>query len=172
MRDGTEGQLLQAQLALRSPDCSLESLVSAQDGAADRVGKKGFAEKGFVLLQLFRVSPKGLGEGAPLLTRNICGAGDLLGKKRKHEFLSVSRPKAERQRPLADHHAQLLPLSLFSVSVSVLAGCVYLCLSLLWVSLFSDLAMAAAAPSGQDKGSWGHGLVSGWCDTTLQSAEA
>lgn len=81
MRDGTEGQLLQAQLALRSlTDCSL---VSAQDGAAARVGKKGFAEKGFVLLQLFRVSPKGLGEGAPLLTRNICGAGDLLGKKAK-----------------------------------------------------------------------------------------
>lgn len=26
--------------------CPLESLVSAQDGAADRVGKKGFAEKG------------------------------------------------------------------------------------------------------------------------------
>lgn len=59
-----------------------------------------------------------------------------------------------------------------SVSVSVLAVCIYLCLSLLWVSLFSDLAMTTAASSGQDKGSWGHGLVSGRCDTTLQSAEA
>lgn len=47
-----------------------------------------------------------------------------------------------------------------------------LSLSLLWVSLLSDLAMTTAAPSGQDKGSWGHGLVSGWCVTTLQSAEA
>lgn len=94
-------------------------------------------------------------------------------KKRKHEFLSVSRPKAERLRPLADHHAYSLS---HSVSVSVLAGCAYLCpslsLSLLSVSLFSDLAMTAAAPSGQDKGSWGRGLVSGWCDTTFQSAEA
>lgn len=72
---------------------------------------------------------------------------------------------------MADHHAQLLPLSLFlSPCLSWLA--VYLCLSLLWVSLLSDLAMTTAAPSGQDKGSWGHGLVSGWCDTTLQSAEA
>lgn len=72
---------------------------------------------------------------------------------------------------MADHHAQLLPLSLFlSPCLSWLA--VYLCLSLLWVSLLSDLAMTTAAPSGQDKGSWGHGLVSGWCVTTLQSAEA
>ena len=63
MRDGAEGQPLQAQLALRSLTAC--SLVSAQKGAADRVGKKGFAEKGCVLLQLFRVSPKGLGEGAP-----------------------------------------------------------------------------------------------------------
>lgn len=42
MRDGTKGQLLLAQLALRPPDCSL---VSAQDGAADRVGKKGLQRK-------------------------------------------------------------------------------------------------------------------------------
>lgn len=72
---------------------------------------------------------------------------------------------------MADHHAQLLPLSLFlSPCLSWLA--VYLCLSLLWVSLLSDLAMTTAAPSGQDKGSWGRGLVSGWCNTTFQSAEA
>lgn len=54
----------------------------------------------------------------------------------------------------------------------VFLGWLCLSLSLLWVSLFSDLALPAAAPSGQDKGSWGHGLVSGWCDTTFQSAEA
>lgn len=47
-----------------------------------------------------------------------------------------------------------------------------LSLFLLSISLFSDLAMTAAAPSGQDKGSWGRGLVSGWCNTTFQSAEA
>lgn len=170
MRDGTEGQLLQAQLAWRSPDVC--SLVSAQDGAADRVDKKGFAEKGFVLLQLFRVNPKGLGEGAPLLTGNICGAGDLLGKKAKTRIPFSQQARGRTAKALGRPPCAAPPPPSVSVSVSVLAVCIYLCLSLLWVSLFSDLAMTTAAPSGQDKGSWGHGLVSGRCDTTLQSAEA
>lgn len=63
--------------------CPLESLVSAQDGAADRVGKKGFAEKGLFYCNYLERVPRGWGKGAPLLTRNICGAGDLLGKKAK-----------------------------------------------------------------------------------------
>lgn len=55
----------------------------------------------------------------------------------------------------------------FCLSVSVSVS-----LTHLWVSLFPHLAMTSAAPSGQDKGSWGHGCFLGGMIATLQSAEA
>lgn len=43
--------------------CPLESLVSAQDGAADRVGKKGFAEKGLFYCNYLESESQGGGGG-------------------------------------------------------------------------------------------------------------
>lgn len=64
------GKLLQTQLAPRAcPWLSvpLESLASALDGAADRVGKKGFAEKGsFYCNYLESESQEGGGGGSTI----------------------------------------------------------------------------------------------------------
>lgn len=98
-----------------------------------------------------------MGEGAPLLTRNMWSWRPF---RKKSENMNSFQSAGPRQTAKALGKPPFIAPPSLTVSLSVsLSACLSVSVSLthFWVSLFPHLAMTAAAPSGQDKGSWGHG---------------
>lgn len=94
-------------LALLSPG---SSWASTQDGAAEEVGRRWFAEKGLFYFSYFE--SKSWGRRALVLSGNVwCRRS--FWEKSKNKFPSVSSPGAGQQRPLVMSHSAPPPLSLF-----------------------------------------------------------
>lgn len=170
-RAGGEGQLLrphQASLALPEVPTNrlgapAQPLGSPRDSHSGQLllrgggGEEMVCRERFVLLQLFRARPKGEGKsggwGALVLSGNMCGAGDLFGKKQKHKFLSVSRPRQSSKGP----HPVLPPLCL-SLSLAralSLSLCLCLCLSLTSRGLSPPILLPQAPSTWQAGAGWG-----------------
>lgn len=124
-----------------------------QDGAAEGVGRKCFAEKGlFYCNYLESESQRETGRGGSgIKWKHVWSWKSFWKKKQKHEFLPVSRPGQDSEGPQPQSHCP--PSLLLS---------------------FPHLAAAGPSTRGERAGrdSLGHWLVSGGGETTLQSAEA